>query len=663
MLAAAAGFAAVCASGAAEARDAPTVQLGDNQILEGTYFSGSRAFFAVPYAAAPVGSLRFRPPQPATPWTGVRSAQNWGPSCPQLGCPAEGSGHPAWPSINVSSCSEDCLILNVFTPVDAKDLPVMVYFHAGEFHFGSSHDEESDFGYGFGGRVVYVSVNVRVGPIGFAALPALRAMGDGSTGNYGMQDQRAALQWVRNNIHAFGGSGARVTIFGESSGGTSVMYHFTNPKSFGLFHRVVVESGGPTQVKDLSRAEENTRYLAAAVTYTTQTAQCPRPSQPLWKVYQAKELHAGHHKSSCVSLFNVSEEKAKQQCWERDNCTGVSVLELSEGGTELRLCQSVSMRDPFDSPKSVHTWMKWIDPGVDDSNVIKCLLSANVFSLINTSNYGMPFDDSFSTDLWAPVVDGVELNRSITGMLREGAVAPGVAVLMGSNLDEGTEFMSEAPAIPCNATETDLRLWSTAMYGSDLAGTVVHAYRPSEISEPVPGCKARFDPTEHKYITVPASVHYSAAMRSAGDYTIGCRARDGVKAAAMGGAAAYRYLFSITPTYSVNWNVPLSSVGAFHGAEVPFVFGAQFELKTDGERYISRAMGCYWANFAETGDPNVGTDGCAQQLPTWYPYTPGNDTSIVFRSNVTIGNEAGVKKEKCDAFEKFPAAGFVRELR
>ena len=198
-----------------------------------------RAFLGIPYAAPPVGALRWRPPQPVRPWTGVRACTRFGASCPQSGAPIGGGRLPA-------AQSEDCLYLNVWSPARTRDerLPVMVWIHGGGFITGSG-SLPKDFGQNLSGReqVVVVSFNYRLGAFGFLAHPALSAeSARGVSGNYGLLDQQAALRWVRRNIAAFGGDPRRVTIFGQSAGGQSVIAQLVSPLSRGLFARAISES-------------------------------------------------------------------------------------------------------------------------------------------------------------------------------------------------------------------------------------------------------------------------------------------------------------------------------------------------------------------------------------------------------------------------------------
>jgi para-nitrobenzyl esterase len=184
----------------------------------------------IPYAAAPVGDLRWRNPQPVLPWTGVKETNRFGPACMQTD--------------NVPK-SEDCLTLNVWRPAQAsaRPLPVMVWMHGGAMVHGGTSLYPFDAMAAKG--VMVVSMNFRLGRFGYFAHPALGAEApDDVRGNYGFMDQLAALRWVRNNIAAFGGDPDQVTIFGESAGGGSVLAHLVSPMSRGLFQRAILQSPG-----------------------------------------------------------------------------------------------------------------------------------------------------------------------------------------------------------------------------------------------------------------------------------------------------------------------------------------------------------------------------------------------------------------------------------
>jgi len=229
--------------------------------VKGTVGTASRVFLGIPYAAPPVGPLRFKPPQPPAPWTQPLNATQFGHICPQTAI----AGLAAPPGTE----SEDCLTLNVWTPypVPATPAPVMVWIHGGGHVLGATTNPTYD-GKNLAEKrgVVFVSFNYRLGPLGWIAHPALGS----PSGNYGMMDQQAALKWVKANIAGFGGDPANVTIFGESAGGVSVCTHIASPAASGLFHRAAMQSGTClTKAPTLAEAEAQGQQLAQAVSCDT----------------------------------------------------------------------------------------------------------------------------------------------------------------------------------------------------------------------------------------------------------------------------------------------------------------------------------------------------------------------------------------------------------
>lgn len=204
----------------------------------------------IPYAAPPVGDLRWKPPQPVTPWAGIRECTVFSKIAPQSGTtlPGARTSTPSTSPRFVASQSENCLYLNVLTPAkkSTENLPVMVWMHGGGFVFGSGNDLLYN-----GPRlpqhgVVLVNANMRLGPIGLLAHPLLsRESPDGVSGNYMFLDLVAALKWVQNNIAAFGGNPGNITIYGESGGSAKVITLMASPMAKGLFRRIMAESGSP----------------------------------------------------------------------------------------------------------------------------------------------------------------------------------------------------------------------------------------------------------------------------------------------------------------------------------------------------------------------------------------------------------------------------------
>ncbi|HEY1427146.1 MAG TPA: carboxylesterase family protein [Caulobacteraceae bacterium] len=255
----AAVFAALACVGAADAAPpagaspgAPKVTV-DTGTLVGAAADQARVFKAIPYAAPPVGALRWRPPQPAKPWSGDRDATQDSPACPQVVYPGRyNDGGYQGPT------SEDCLTLDVWAPLHASHAPVLVWIFGGGDTAGSDSIAPNDGRFFARDGVILVAMNYRLGALGFFAHPALtrEASPREPLANYGLMDQIAALEWVRRNIARFGGDPANVTIFGESAGGENVQTLMVTPAARGLFQKATVQSGdgwGPSY--DLAKAE------------------------------------------------------------------------------------------------------------------------------------------------------------------------------------------------------------------------------------------------------------------------------------------------------------------------------------------------------------------------------------------------------------------------
>jgi para-nitrobenzyl esterase len=236
-----------------------TVETAAGQV-EGSEESGLQVFLGIPYASPPLGELRFRAPRPVEPWTGVRSARDYGLWAPQNAPATPVSGQIP------GEQGEDCLTLNVWTPSLEGSRPVMVWIHGGAFTGGSGASAlYRGAALARRGDVVVVTINYRLGILGFLAHPDLADQeAGGAAGNWGLLDQVAALRWVADNIAGFGGDPANVTIFGESAGGMSVADLLAMPAAKDLFHKAIVQSGPPNAVS-MERASERTAKLLAEV--------------------------------------------------------------------------------------------------------------------------------------------------------------------------------------------------------------------------------------------------------------------------------------------------------------------------------------------------------------------------------------------------------------
>jgi para-nitrobenzyl esterase len=239
--------------------------LTDTGALDGTTANGLVIYKGVPFATPPVGELRWREPQPVRPWTGIRTANEFAPACTQNTVSMPGEVPPP--------VSEDCLYLNIWAPTKkARSLPVFVWIYGGGYNSGSASmplywgDRLAHRG------VIVVTVAYRVGPLGYLAHPALTKESPHHTsGNYGLMDQIAALEWVQTNIRAFGGDPNRVTIAGQSAGSMAVSMLMASPRAKGLFQRAIGQSGGlfePLRLAPfylLANAERDGEQYAATV--------------------------------------------------------------------------------------------------------------------------------------------------------------------------------------------------------------------------------------------------------------------------------------------------------------------------------------------------------------------------------------------------------------
>jgi para-nitrobenzyl esterase len=259
--------------------------------LEGVVRRGLRMWRGIPYAAPPVGELRFRAPQPVVPWGGVRQAREFGPVAPQ---DHKGQFRGAGPRIPMS---EDCLTLNVIAPPEGEGLPVMVFVHGGAYSVGSSREVPFQ-GEGLvrGGGVVFVNFNYRLGALGYLDFSGFSGPDRVFESNLGPRDQVAALEWVRANIRAFGGDPDNVTLFGESAGANAVTTLMTVPAARGLYGRAISQSAPPNAIygRELTSqwASEYVELLAEAVDNSSTESTAPEHAGELLANAGLEELVA-----------------------------------------------------------------------------------------------------------------------------------------------------------------------------------------------------------------------------------------------------------------------------------------------------------------------------------------------------------------------------------
>ncbi len=492
----------------------------DSGPITGAQQDGIWSFKGIPYAAPPVGGLRWKAPQPVAPWKETRACTAFGPACPQ---PKEGAEF----YLDVGQESEDCLYLNVWSPAKASTerLPVMVWIHGGSFVTGAGSMEVYD-GQNLAAKgVVVVTINYRLGALGFLAHPALSKESDkGASGNYGLLDQLAALQWVQRNIAAFGGDPAKVTVFGESAGAISILDLLVSPLSKGLFQRAIAESG---ILLDSGFGVSTTSDLATA-------------------------------------------EKAGEDYAE----------------------------------------MLGIDPSGDVAAGLRSLTPEQLLAVDPTPA------TLLETGLtWKPIADGYVLADAPTRLWADGKQMS-VPLLIGSNSDEGNLFLQGLSIPP-------------ALYKLSLAKIFGPYAQEALALYPAPETGAEVTKPLSRMLT---EVGFASTARFAARQMSGS-----------GTAPAPVFLYQFT-------RVPLGNpLGAFHAAEIPYVFGNAGLFTSMGtleqaDYDLSDAMMGYWTRFAATGDPNGG--GAAE----WPAYQAATDQHLELGDTIKTG--AGLYKQACDLADK-----------
>jgi para-nitrobenzyl esterase len=451
-----------------------------------------RVFKGVPYAAPPVGPLRWKPPQPAIPWNGVRQAKAFGPHAVQ------GSEFSGIFVFRDPGPSEDCLTLNLWIPANGSpdQLPVMIWIHGGSFKRGGSSQALYDGEALARKGVLVVTFNYRLGAFGFLAHPELSKESTyGASGNYGLMDQIAVLKWVKENIAAFGGDPGRVTIFGESAGATAVCMLMVSPQAQGLFQRAIGESGTAlfSQEDGALGMSSPVRLEAAGVAFAS--------------------------------------------------ALGVTTL------AEMRLKSAEEVLAAAGKPESID---------------------------------------------FVPILDGQVLptNSQASLSVMAETFAAGrqshVPLLAGWNSDEGLfgDAMGKTEPTAQNYLELMRR-----QYG-DRAEALLKLY---PVGDEAQTTRSILDFATDQYIALCTWKWIDLHART-------------------GDASVYRYLFEEAPP--PNPKRP-GAKGAFHGAEIEFVFGtlptAELPWRPEAFR-LSELMMSYWTNFARRGDPN------GPGLPEWPAY-------------------------------------------
>ncbi len=483
----------------------PTVQTAEGPV-RGEANGQAAIFRGIPFAAPPVGSLRWRAPQPPAARGTTLDASSFGPPCPQ------------WAGTALVG-SEDCLYLNIWAPLEpaGQSWPVMLFIHGGGNTVGSAAQTTNNVldydGLPLEGLgVVVVTIDYRLGPLGFLAHPAFTAEDEHHTsGNYAVLDQLAAISWVKANIANFGGNPGNITVFGQSAGGRDTFNLLVTPLAAGLFSHAIVQSGGG---------------------YVTE-----------------KPLH---------------------------QAPGSSTDSAEALGSDLATvlgCEDAA--DPAD-----------------------CLRSTNVLEVFSAV---LPDGTPLSDVRWGPTIDGYVFPTCISDLVGQG-MAMRVPVILGSNADDGTVAM--------NATPVD----TPAEAAAGLRGLI-------------PGISdAQIAQIFAAYPALAYGSVWGAFQAFATDYGFLCPTRN-----------FREQLAPRQPIWGYEFTHVLASHpsgGAFHGAELRFVFGNLDAVPggvSQAERDLAQKMQGYWVNFARAGDPN------GAGLPAWPAQTAQSDGVLVFDTPIDLG--------------------------
>ena len=511
-------FCVATAFGAAD----PMVPVTGGQVRGALLDGGGAVFKGIPFAQSPVGDLRWRAPLPVKAWTGVREATAFGAPC------AQNAGGRM-----LESSREDCLFLNVWTPewpVQSRK-PVMVWIHGGGNYAGTASSANFEGAALARQDIVLVSLNYRLTVFGFFAHAELtRESPHHASGNYGLLDQIAALQWVHDNIARMGGDPGNVTIFGQSAGAVDANVLMTSPLTKGLFHRVIAESGTVTRNPD--PATLGMTALGAVMNV----------------------------KAGPVSYSDAAE-----------------LAEAERSGERLAA--------------ALHA------PAQNSLPILRGLAPADLLQAVAAPQMSIGPANGIVVDGWVLPKPPAEI--FVTGKQHR------VALLVGNNARERT---------PPSTTAEEVARAMEAMYGP-LAGRATVLYPAAAPTDPLYGGPAAQWVVDTMYrCPVVAQLVWHANA----------------------GNPAYEYQFDRAAPGR-------EAVGAVHGAEVPYVFGALGPQYKPADYAISEALQRYWTNFAKTGNPN------GAEVAKWPKFDSTARGYLEFTDDGPVARE-GLRRPFCDLY-------------
>jgi len=508
-------------------------------------------FRGLPFARPPVGPLRFRPPEPPEPWSGVRDAARFGPSAAQNGALVG----PLM-SLGISRTGEDCLYLNVWTPAaDRGRRPVLVWIHGGAFVLGSGSQMLYDGAtLARRGDVVLVTVNYRLGALGFLRLRDRFGERLPASGNEGLLDQVAALEWVRDEIAAFGGDPGKVTIFGESAGAMSCATLLGMPRARGLFHRAILQSGAANYLwprATASRiADQVLTDLAVASPEDLHAAAPGRLLAAQRRLFM--DLMLGEH--HVLGALSPAGQRVAGAVF-----LGLTLARRRFGGVTAPVARGL------------------LDLLRRRGRRRRAPTAPEMAGLRALRTQGLPFQ---------PVIDGDVIPRHPLAAIRDGA-ARGIPLLIGTNLDEARLFAPLDPeASTLDEAELLARCREAIPGGTDAARRAIAVYRDARAAR-----GERVEPGDLWFAIESDRTMRYPAMRLAA-----------LQAAQQ--PETYAYLFT--------WPSPAMGglFGACHALELPFLFGTlehrlirPFTGKGPAAHVLAGQIQDAWIAFARTGRP------------------------------------------------------------